>query len=133
MIGPTRAIDLGPRPPRRRWVSLTPLIDVIFLLLVFFMLASRFAVENEIPIAADAGASGASGPPRIVDVAPEALRLNGRLIALEALGPAVRRLAPTGDALVAVRLGSDVDVQRMVDVMDALAAARLSNVVFVER
>ncbi|MEO1119875.1 MAG: biopolymer transporter ExbD, partial [Pseudomonadota bacterium] len=41
------AIDLGPARPRRRLVSLTPLIDVVFLLLIFFMLAARFSVESE--------------------------------------------------------------------------------------
>jgi biopolymer transport protein ExbD len=30
------------QPPRRAVVSLTPLIDVVFILLVFFMLASSF-------------------------------------------------------------------------------------------
>ena len=35
---------------RRRTPSLTPMIDVVFLLLVFFMLASRFGVDMEIPL-----------------------------------------------------------------------------------
>ncbi|MEO0362761.1 MAG: biopolymer transporter ExbD, partial [Pseudomonadota bacterium] len=36
------------RAPRRR-PSLTPMIDVVFLLLVFFMLAARFGVELAMP------------------------------------------------------------------------------------
>ncbi|MEM8656825.1 MAG: biopolymer transporter ExbD, partial [Pseudomonadota bacterium] len=36
--------DLGPPPPSRR-PSLTPMIDVVFLLLVFFMLAARFGQD----------------------------------------------------------------------------------------
>ncbi|OOC09384.1 ExbD/TolR family protein, partial [Thioalkalivibrio halophilus] len=43
-------LDTG-RPRRRNLISLTPLIDVVFILLVFFMLASSFldwrAVELE--------------------------------------------------------------------------------------
>lgn len=35
----------GSPPPRRR-PSLTPMIDVIFLLVVFFMLAARFGAEG---------------------------------------------------------------------------------------
>lgn len=133
MTGPTPAIDLGPPRPKRRLISLTPMIDVIFLLLVFFMLASRFSIESDIAMATNVGAGGASGPPRIIDVASAEVSLNGRPIAIEALGVAVRRLAPSDDAVVAMRLDQSVDVQRMVDVVDALAAARLTNIVFVER
>jgi biopolymer transport protein ExbD len=32
----------APRSPRRTLVSLTPLVDVVFILLIFFMLASSF-------------------------------------------------------------------------------------------
>ena len=32
----------APRSPRRALVSLTPLVDVVFILLIFFMLASSF-------------------------------------------------------------------------------------------
>lgn len=38
-VGPPMQLN---RTPRRRIISLTPLIDVVFLLLVFFMLASTF-------------------------------------------------------------------------------------------
>jgi len=33
-------IDVSPQP--RRWISLTPLIDVVFILLMFFMLSTQF-------------------------------------------------------------------------------------------
>lgn len=128
-----RVIDLGPSRPKRRLIGLTPMIDVIFLLLVFFMLAARFSVESDIAVATRGGAVAAEGPPRIVDVAPAALRLNGRPIALDGLGAVIRRLASSDDALVAVRVEEGVDVQRLVDVVDALAAAHLTNVVFVDR
>ena len=36
---------------QRRRISLTPLIDVVFLLLLFFMLASTFTKHFEIPLA----------------------------------------------------------------------------------
>ena len=40
--------------PRRK-PSLTPMIDVVFLLLVFFMLASRFGQDNILPLVAGTG------------------------------------------------------------------------------
>ena len=41
-------------------ISLTPLIDVVFLLLVFFMLASTFLKFNYLPLTA--GGEGAGAP-----------------------------------------------------------------------
>ncbi len=38
-----------PRPSRRR-PNLTPMIDVVFLLLVFFMLASQFGRPQALPL-----------------------------------------------------------------------------------
>ena len=55
--------------PRRR-PSLTPMIDVVFLLLVFFMLASRFGVETVISLPLASGGGSYSGPPRIVAPGP---------------------------------------------------------------
>ena len=49
-------------PSRRRLISLTPLIDVVFILLIFFMLASSFldwrAIGLDAPADATAGAAG---------------------------------------------------------------------------
>ena len=47
-------------PPRRSpGVGLTPLIDVVFILLVFFMLATRFTTLQETPV--EIRAAGATG------------------------------------------------------------------------
>lgn len=42
------SLDL-PTPRRRSVISLTPLIDVVFILLLFFMLASNFSQERSVP------------------------------------------------------------------------------------
>ena len=54
------------RKPRRP--SLTPMIDVVFLLLVFFMLASRFGSEEALPLPLAGGGGTWSGPPRLVEI-----------------------------------------------------------------
>ncbi|MGJ8530069.1 ExbD/TolR family protein, partial [Maritalea sp.] len=61
------------QPRKARKPSLTPMIDVVFLLLVFFMLASRFGMDMHIPMQISGAGSGYSGPPRLVDVRPETL------------------------------------------------------------
>ncbi|MEX0280950.1 MAG: biopolymer transporter ExbD, partial [Arenibacterium sp.] len=45
-------------PRRRRVVSLTALIDVVFLLLLFFMLTSTFSSFGEIELFPPAGVQG---------------------------------------------------------------------------
>ena len=88
-------LDEAPRRARR--ISLTPMIDVVFLLLVFFMLAARFGVEGVLPVTPAGGGGSWSGPPRLVDVRPDGVTLNGAPIAPEALADALDRLseAPT--------------------------------------
>ncbi len=49
-----------PLPARRR-ISLTPLIDVIFLLLMFFMLSSTFARFADLDVARQSATPGPSG------------------------------------------------------------------------
>ena len=61
---------LGPRPPRRRIVfMLTPLVDVMFLLLIFFMLSSQTAPYSLLEIMAQ-GTPGAEPAPQTQPVAP---------------------------------------------------------------
>lgn len=126
-------LDLGPRRHPRR-MSLTPMIDVVFLLLIFFMLASRFGMDAVLPIAggAEGAASDWQGAPRLVDVAPDALRLNGEALAPEALAPALFALLPDPGAGVILRPQEGADLQRLVDVMDLLTSAGIGNLILIE-
>ncbi|WPL16414.1 Biopolymer transport protein ExbD [Thiorhodovibrio winogradskyi] len=44
-------MNLRPHPPRPADLNLTPLVDVVFLLLLFFMISTTFEQQREIPIA----------------------------------------------------------------------------------
>lgn len=125
--------DLGPRRHHRR-MSLTPMIDVVFLLLIFFMLASRFGIEAVLPIAG--GAEGAAtewqGAPRLVDITPDALRLNGTPLPLDGLLPALSDLLPPEGGAVILRPQDQADLQRLVDVMDHLRAGGLTDLILIE-
>ena len=107
-------------PRRARRPGLTALIDVVFLLLVFFMLASRFGLPAAAPLAAP-GAGGWEGPPRLVTVLPDAVLVNGAPAPDPAAALAALMPGPGAPALV--RAGEGASVQRLVDVMDALRAA----------
>ena len=120
----------APRPRRRP--SLTPMIDVVFLLLIFFMLAARFGIDQAVPITMAGGAAGYSGPPRLVDVAPDGVALNGQPVALEALAQALRPLTQSRDDMIVLRPRGTADVQRLLDVADVLRRAGFARLTVVE-
>ncbi|WP_417515664.1 ExbD/TolR family protein [Minwuia sp.] len=115
---------------RRHLIGLTPLIDVVFILLVFFMLASSFldwrSLRLDPPATADAG-GGLSGS-MLVDIRPDSFRLSGEILSLDAiarrLGGIVRNRP---DQAVIVRPAEDVSLQRTVMVLDRLSAAGVSR------
>ena len=124
-------ISFGSDRPRRR-PNLTPMIDVVFLLLVFFMLASRFGTEHALPLAAAGSGGGYSGPPRLLELTGDGLTLNGVAIAPDALGGALSQLMEGPDDVIVLRARDAVTLQGLVTVMDDLAAAGFTRLVLVE-
>ncbi|MCX7645794.1 MAG: biopolymer transporter ExbD [Rhodobacteraceae bacterium] len=109
------------RPARRRTLALTSLIDVIFLLLLFFMLSSTFTRFGDLPFLAETGGPAPmpqQEPPAFLRVLPDRLVLNVGEVVLEDLRPALER---AGSSVVLVAPAEGVTAQRLVDV---LAAAR---------
>ena len=121
----------APRPARRP--SLTPMIDVVFLLLVFFMLAAQFGHDGSLPIeAGQGGATEYSGPPRLVDFTADQVRLNGVAVSPEGLPDALRRLMDDPDDIIVLRPRDGAPVQALVDLMADLQAAGFTHLVVVE-
>ncbi|MEM1312920.1 MAG: biopolymer transporter ExbD [Pseudomonadota bacterium] len=119
-------------PRRRRRPSLTAMIDVVFLLLVFFMLASRFGADRALPMPLAGAGETWRGPPRLIDVTPTGLRLNGFEVDLADLPDALAPLVERDEDAVVLRGRDGATVQRLTDVMEALVQAGRSNVVLVE-
>lgn len=125
-------MQLAARSPRRT-PSLTPMIDVVFLLLVFFMLTARFDQDVEIALPL----SGVSdtpyrGAPRLIDVTPDALRLNGVTLPPEDLMPKLGTLMLSHDDAIILRARDKADLQRVVAVMELLADAGYETLILVE-
>lgn len=116
-------------PPPRRRIGLAPMIDVVFLLLIFFMLAARFGQEGAVALTLAEPGEGAeyAGPPRLVDVGPDSLRLNGVALGEDDLADALMRLVARPDDLIVLRPSDGADVQRIVDVLGLLGAAGLTG------
>lgn len=124
--------DFGGARKRRR-PDLTPMIDVVFLLLVFFMLASRFSVETSLPLSAARGGAAQDwvGRFRLIDIAPQGVLLNGRAVADDDLVDAVGALMDTPDAPILLR-GKGARLNDLTRVMVRLRAAGFQRLILVE-
>ncbi len=108
---------------------MTPLIDVIFLLLLFFMLSSTFSTYGEIELsqAASGESSAGSQTERLfVQLGADRLVLNGAPLTLDELASDV----DTGQILVS--LDADVTAQRLVDLLVRLRGREGLSVLVLE-
>ena len=120
------------QPARRRaLIRLTPLIDVVFILLIFFMLASSFldwrAIDMDAPVRAGAGA--ADDAALLIDITPDGLTLNGEEMTLDMVRVQLED-AFTEDTQqrVLIAPAAGVSLQRLVTVLDAAKAAGAADV-----
>ena len=114
------------RRGRRPLISLTPLIDVVFILLVFFMLASSFLDWRSIDLTAPSPtvAGSSTEGSLLVEVRADSVRLSGALVSLDELAARVgERLVLDADQRVLVRPAAGVPLQAVVAVLDRLADA----------
>ncbi len=113
-------------------LDIAPLIDIVFLLLVFFMLTSTFLVPEAIELELPESSSAIITETTPINVALNAsgeVALNGESIQLDKLRQAIEPLI-TDSADVAITLKSDArtEVQQLLKVMDEIRAAGGSNV-----
>lgn len=114
-------------------LDIAPLIDIVFLLLVFFMLTSSFivpeAIELELP-QSSTSTEATEITPIIVSIDQTGqLMLNAENIALDQLRVAIKTLLKH-NAESAITLQSDArtQVQQLLKVMDEIRAAGGSNI-----
>ena len=117
---------------RRRRPSLTPMIDVVFLLLIFFMLVARFGVDKVIDInlpSALGQSSQYEGVPRLVEIkSGNMVSLNGTQISLDQLSSKLSQLMPSPNALIIVRSSAEANTQDLLDVLLYLKSEKIMNV-----
>lgn len=112
---------------RRSAIGLTSLIDVVFILLLFFMLASSFdqwrSLSINAPAANKSSSASAAEVLRVSVDTQGAVRLNGELLPEGALEARVRSyLEKNADQAVVVQPDEDTGLQTLVAVLDRLTA-----------
>ncbi|MBO6919068.1 MAG: biopolymer transporter ExbD [Rhizobiaceae bacterium] len=100
-------------------LALTSLIDVIFLLLLFFMLTSTFSRFSDIPFFPAGSGAGAttSQAPLFIKLNEDRLSLNGTTYNINQLATALLDLQNAETTILLLSVSDDVTAQRLVNVM----------------
>jgi len=108
-------------------IDLTPLVDVVFLLLIFFMVSTTFREDQglELRLPAASGTPTAESAELRVSVAADgSLRFEGRALDIAELERQARvALEASSERLVVVEADRSVEHGRVVAVMDVLRRA----------
>ncbi|MDA0821584.1 MAG: biopolymer transporter ExbD [Proteobacteria bacterium] len=128
------------RPPREEEVdvNLTPLIDVVFLLLIFFMVSTTFIRESEIELTLpEASAEVREDPIDVIEVAIDA---NGRFFVngnalintqLATIKQALIDVRPAeAEPVVIISADAGATHQTVITVMDAARQVGLTRITF---
>lgn len=127
-------MQFAPQNRTTRRPSLTPMIDVVFLLLVFFMLASQFGADKvmRLPVAGTGGDKEYTGPPRLVTIEQSGMFLNGVVTSPENLVMTLRSLVEKPSDPIVLRGRNQATTQNILDILGLLQKAGFSTVILIE-
>jgi len=119
------------RPPRQEREAMIPLINVVFLLLIFFMLAGRLTQQPPFdwtaPDSRSERAPGTDGV--VVHVAADGrIAVAGRAVRLDGLRAAVQEAAAEGVGPVHLRADRAAEANRVIAVLTQLRMAGVDAV-----
>jgi len=116
-------------------LNLTPLLDVIFLLIFFFILATRIRdrerfLEMELPGSTSAEAREVDDAIPVITITPDGrFLLDGEEVTLQRLGGDLRRaVVEQGAAEAVISSGGDIPWQTIIDVTDVAREAGIERV-----
>lgn len=123
-------IATAPKPAR--WINLTPLIDVVFLLLIFFMLAASFTkfATVQISTGTEAPASAASARDAVILILTRdgTIRFDGATLAPDDVAARIKASPAYRGKPVWLKPGRDVNVQTLVTILEVLGSAGLGEI-----
>ncbi len=118
MIGST-----APRPPPRKEPGLAPMIDVVFLLLIFFMLAGQIQYSGAVQIQPPASMSDATSAQKQIELIIDmdgALYLEGQKIEPQTLPSVLQKNWQTERPAFLVKADADLPVATLYPVLKDL-------------
>lgn len=110
--------------------ELTPLIDVVFLLLIFFMVSSVFKKEElalllNLPKTEEGKSESPAKENLTIELTGEKIAFNGKDTNIESLSESLKDA--NKKSLVNLRVDGEVKYQRLVKVLDILQKHKLEN------
>ena len=120
-------MHIEPERHRTPFISLTPLIDVVFILLVFFMLATRFGQFYDLPVNVQHAESMNKPDDKwlVIEVESDGdLNLNGVSFTPDAVADRL----DTQKTKVWVTVSADATLQQALAAVDAIKAAGVKDV-----
>ena len=124
-------MDFSGRPRTKQELNVAPLIDVVFLLLIFFMLASTFLKPEAIDLMLEGGSTGGKAAEEMLNievVVDGTIRLNGLRLSMPQLETELAsRIQGDQTRPVTIKAAAEVPVQTLVSIMDRVRAAGTNN------
>lgn len=119
-------------------INVTSLIDVVLLLLIFFMVSTRFVDQAQLKVTLpQSNAEKTNKEPSVIEVSidrKQQVYIAGKAVVndqIQTLKQALQDAAATREEpTVVISADRDTNFQRVVDVMDAASQAGLSHVSF---
>ncbi len=125
------------QPEARRSLPLAPMLDILFLLLVFFVTTSTFQAEERqmdvmLPTAETAPRADASPTQIVINVLDDgSIQVGPSTYTIDALGRLLGQLVDDfPNEQVVIRGDQDVKYQRIIRVMDTARAAGIRSIYF---
>lgn len=115
-------------------LSLTPLIDVVFLLLIFFMLASTFSRFSSLPLSVNSGQSQSNSSKKFILVRIQkesGIEINGRKVTSEDLISVIDGLVIEKGMKLFIKPLEGTTVQQLVSVMQKARQSKINNPIVV--
>ena len=126
-------MEFGGRKRVRTHLNIAPLIDVVFLLLIFFMLSSHFVTQPGIKLTLPTAVTGELHPEEDIIIyvtGDNDLYLNGEKVSLEELLDGLgQKVQEAEKKTVVIKADEKIDLGLAVRVMDIARQAEAENVV----
>lgn len=115
---------------RRVTLDMSPMMDIVFLLLIFFLVTSTFLPDSgmDLELPESTTASPSEMAPTMISVAEDgSLQLNGEAVTVEQLEQRVAALPEADRQKITVRADARVDYGIIVRIIDALRNAGVTG------
>ena len=114
-------------------LDLTPLVDVVFLLLIFFMVSTAFIdfkrqVDISLPSSKSSAPSEVLGPVMVELTIDRQVFLNGEKINLKEFESALSRISPSKKKSAIIRADKNLPYGNVIKVMGMLQSAKILDI-----